>query len=159
MKSTTLPEPTVVSIPFYSFSEDIKQFANYIEGKYKPKYLYGVAKGGLIVACWTSYYMKSSPKVYPIYVKVKCSFCKKNHLTDSPVLSVKPGDVIIDDIYDTGSTLSDLTKMYWNAQICILYSKKAFMKTSQRGKIFIGKQIITGKYVVLPFEGDVTTNA
>ncbi len=144
-----------VRIPFHTLLEDIKQFANYIERKFKPKHIYGVAKGGLIVACWTAYYMKSNPKVYPIYVKVKCVNCEREHLTDSPVLSVKPGDVIIDDIYDTGTTLSDLTEAYWEAQICFLYSKKAFIKTTRRGKIFVGRQVLTDNYVILPFEGDV----
>jgi len=159
VKSIASPEPKAVHVPFHSFLEDIKQFANYIEEKFKPKYLYGVARGGLIVACWTSYYMKGSPQVYPVYVKVKCGQCGTRHLTDSPVLSVKPGDVIIDDIYDRGTTLSDLTAAYGDSFICFLYSKKTFMKTSRRGKIFVGRQVITNKYVILPFEGDVATNA
>lgn len=142
-----------VYISFNTFKEDCKQFANYIEEKFKPKHLFGVARGGLIAACWASYYMKSSPQVYPVYVKVRCGLCKRNHLTDSPVLPVRAKDVIIDDIYDSGTTLSDLTEAYWNAQMCFLYSKKDFMTTSRRGKIFVGKQIITDDYVVLPFEG------
>ncbi len=140
-------------ISYEAFVRDIKQFALHIEKKYKPTRLFGVARSGLIVACWVSHFIPNNLRVYPIYVKVKCGNCERNHLTDSPVLSVKPGDVIIDDIYDSGATLSDLTEVYWHAQICILYSKKAFMKTSQRGKIFIGRQIITDEYVVLPFEG------
>lgn len=160
MKSVASPKLIAVHIPFYTFLEDIKQFANYIERKFKPTRLLGVARGGLLVACWTSYFMKGSLQVYPVYVKVKCGNCKRNHLVDSPVLSIKPGDVIIDDIYDTGTTLSDLTEAYWtvNPTICFLYSKKAFMKTSQRGKIFVGRQIITDSYIILPFEKDNETS-
>lgn len=146
-----------MQIPYETIVEDIKQFAIYIERKYKPTRLFGVAKGGLIVACWTSYFIRNNPKVYPVYVKVKCGNCDRNHLTDSPVTSVTLGDVIIEDIYDSGRTLSDLTEAYWNAQICILYSKKAFMKTSRQGKIFIGRQIITDEYIMLPWEEDNET--
>lgn len=149
--------PTV-HIPFHTFIEDCKQFAEYIEERFKPKYLFGVPRGGLIVACWASYYMKSSPQVYPVYVKVKCARCGANHLTDSPVVRVKPGDIIIDDIYDKGATLRDLTTEYGDARMCILYSKKRYLdvllsESYRKGRIFINKSIVTDKYVILPFEG------
>ena len=111
-----------------SFEEDINQLARRIKRAGLPKNVYGVPRGGLVPAVWLSHLLER-PMIY-----------EENQIGRSTM--------IVDDICDTGATLSRLAG-YTDRPIVALFSNASRRIVVPR---LIYAQLSHGEWIVFPWE-------
>lgn len=99
------------------FAYDITLFADFIFNSTsyedKPR-LYGVPRGGLIVAGYLAHLLKTEV--------ISCPLSSLKFYTGLGV--IRPQDLIIEDIYDTGDTYKEIRKEVATARVLHLYCKR-----------------------------------
>ena len=144
-------------IPFEEFKEDCRHLAAKI-AKYSPTNLFGMMRGGMVVALFIAHELDmDAKKVYPLYKSARAK-----HGISSPIRWPHTTEkdtgltsILIDDIFDTGKTEEDLQCTWPWLKVAVLYCKNKELVSSLGDagvKPLIGRYIDTKDYLILPHE-------
>ncbi len=135
-------------IPYEEFKGDCRHLAAILIPK-NPSSLFGMMRGGMIVALYVAHELGlSADSIFPIYpARIG------NPYVTSPILYPREGDILIEDVLDSGKTQEDLYSIYPWLQVAVLYSKiRSLTAIKSMHKPIVGRYILTKDYIVLPHE-------
>ena len=115
----------IILMPQEFHDQIVKLAAMIPKGKYK--YVYGIPRGGLIVAVYLSHYCKLELLCNPFYVG-------------------KPNSLVVDDIADTGKTLASYPYSAYDTAT-IHYKPRSIIKPT-----YFVEEIKNDDWIVYPYE-------
>ena len=130
----------------------IKILANKIRNS-KKKYniILGITNGGIIPARMLA---RDLDMNHILFIPVRN---KKLYMNEMPQLSRDKKYLIVDEIYDTGSTLTTVYDTVRNYDCDFAFLMKRFMGNNVDGREYIAKILNHNKWVVFPWERKIIT--
>ena len=132
--------------------------ANYYKAKhFKPTAIFGVSRGGLIPATLVAHHLGVQ------YVdSIQIRTCRTSEQSSKSVIDTagrdllvrynEPEFLVIDDLYDSGSTTKLIKTIAPNIRVACLFTKTTLKEPECSHIDWVGQKLQTNRWVVFPWE-------